>query len=397
MIIMPVSVLGISAIYLATPIVVFLYIYSVLKYRNQNFLSKKIIYVFLSYCIFVILISLVPILHDTDSYDLSKMTLYGIYIFILCFMLVSCYKKSYPTDFHYKMLRDIYWVSSINSIIAILVLVSDDIRGSVYSFIDTSPLNAVHIDIGMRSSGLFYFGGSIMSMFHCVVAYIGMIYVRYKKIHLGNRFFIFDLGLLIVNIIAIFISGRFGAVVIFLAFVAFLFLPSRISSVDKAFLLKLLSIFLCIGMIVLVYFYNELSRVIEWAFEFILNYTREGKIGSESTDVLKTMYRFPSDLLFGEGIFSQLLLGIDSGYILLIWYGGIATVILLLLVFSLFFIVVKSNTLKNEDVYKAYVFISFLILIGNFKDIYLFASNGMTQLYFILFLLSCCRDRVNQW
>lgn len=385
MLVIPMSILGVGSAILSFPIILLLFIFYFVR-SNPVFLSKEINLSFFIYFIFLIFVTLIPFIHATDSFELLVFIYYGFFIFVSSILLLVCYRCHYKENYQYIVLRNLYLIGSLNAVIAVSVLLSPEVKQIVYSVVDTNKTTEEYLASGMRSSGLFVFGGSIMSLFHCLIVYIGLVYVKYKQLHTNSKVFIIDVILLVFNVLAIFLSGRMGVIVILFTFSLILMLPTRLTRVNKLFVIKVLILAASLLASVILFYYEQFKKFIDWAFELFINILFRNEVGTASSDVLKSMYRFPSDMLFGEGIFSMLGLGIDSGYVLLIWYFGVlGLIIFLLLVVCSFLIVLQKE--KNKDIFSVYLFSLFLILIGNFKDIYLFGSSGIAQIYFISMLL----------
>lgn len=385
MLVIPMSISGVGSAILSFPIILISSFFYFIK-KDPDFLSKEVVLSLFFYFIFVVFVTLVPFIHATDSFDLLVFVYYGLFLFVSSFMLVFCYRCHYKENYQYILLRNLYLVGSLNAVVAVLVILSPEIKDVVYSVIDTSKTNEENLTSGLRSSGLFLFGGSIMSLFHCLIVYIGLVYVKYKKLYMNNTVFIFDVILLAFNVLAVFLSGRMGGVILIITFVTILVTPSKFSRVNKIFVLKIILLVSSVLTSIILFFYNDFKKFIEWAFELFINIFSGNEVGTASSDVLKSMYRFPSDMIFGEGVFSMIGLGIDSGYVLMTWYFGIfAILVFLAMLCSHFFIVLQKHS--NADVFAVYLFCLFLILIGNFKDIYLFGSSGVAQIYFISMIL----------
>jgi len=385
MLVIPMSILGVGSAILSFPIILLLFIFYFVK-SNPCFLSKEIILSISIYLVFLVFVALVPFIHGTDSFDLFVFICYGFLIYISSILLLVCYRCFYKEDYQYVVLRNLYLIGSLNAVIAVLVLLSPEVKQIVYGIVDTSEATEEYLASGMRSSGLFVFGGSIMSLFHCLIVYIGLVHVKYKQLHTNAKFFIIDTILIVFNVSAIFLSGRMGFIIILFTLSLILILPARVTRVNKLFVIKVLVLATFLLACVVLFYYEQFKNLIDWALELFVNILFRNEIGTASSDVLKSMYRFPSDMVFGEGIFSMLGLGIDSGYVLLIWYFGVLGLLsFLLMIFCKFLIVLKKQ--KNKDIFSVYLFSLFLILIGNFKDIYLFGSSGIAQIYFISILL----------
>lgn len=384
---MPMSILGIGGLYLSIPLLLFWCLISF--YKNPNLVvTKNYLFILFTFIFLLSFVALVPILHSQNYYDLVKMTSYGMLVFICCSLLVYCHKLNFDVYADKEILKNIYITGTINAFVAIAVLAVPALRTIVYSVIDTSPLNEVHLDIGMRSSGLFYFGGSIMSMFHCLIIYIAMIYVTNYK----NKINLYDYLFILTNVAGIFVSGRFGFVFLIIMLFTIIIVPRQIALVKKRIILNIFALAVFFSLILLFQYYDHFKRLLDWGFEFFTNYLNNGEIGSHSTDVLQTMYHFPKDILIGNGIFSQVELAIDSGFVLLIWYFGIISILVYGVLFFLHAIYVLHS--KNECIKKVFLLTLIITIVGNFKDIYLFASNGVTQIYIITLIICVSSNRI---
>ncbi|MBD8163460.1 hypothetical protein [Erwinia persicina] len=374
----PMSLFGISSIYLSLPIVAFNFLYNAFNRKYQKIKQQDLLLLLLAVLVLFIMITLGLIVHNSDSLDLLRMTFFGSMIFFVSFMLVSNYINHNAERALPVLMRDIFLVAVVNSFVAVLVLVSKEARELIYSVVTTSPKNELHLTIGMRSSGLFYFGGSIMSMFNFVVFYIGLAYLsNYKK-----KIHFYDIVMLLVVVLGTFISGRMGLIFIIALIMGVIFLPKQILKVKKSIVLKVIFFSVILFIFLVIYKYEEFRRLLNWALELFLNYINTGKISSVSTNTLETMYVLPTDILLGTGLFSQTEIGSDSGYVLLIWYFGAIAILSYLFVFFLHFMLVTAT--HNKILFRLFVFTLTAVLIGNFKDIYLFASNGISQIYFIM-------------
>ncbi|MGL5488746.1 MAG: hypothetical protein ACRDC6_21020 [Shewanella sp.] len=208
-----------------------------------------------------------------------------------------------------------------------------------------------------------------------------------------SKFVILDIILIASNALAVFLSGRMGALILIIGFLVIFFAPVALTRVSKSVVVSITLVISSFLSVVLAVYYEHFKKFIDWAFELFINVLNNERVTTASTEELKNMYHFPSDMIFGEGKFSMLGLGIDSGYVLLIWYFGIFAIIaLMLLFFSHVLIAMQGN--KNKDLLAVYMVCLFLILIGNVKDTYLFGSNGLTQIYFISFLLCIMNNKM---
>ncbi|EJB8540144.1 hypothetical protein P3532_03880 [Vibrio parahaemolyticus] len=390
MIVVPMTIKGYGALIIVAPIVAISY-FIVVIINNKRKISKAVLYVFVAYIISTIVISTIPSLYGTDNYDFVIFMSYGLFVFIVSYMLSELYLCCYKVDFQQYIIRDIYFIGVLNSFITIMVLISPEFSKFIYNIIDTSAVNKHQLSLGFRSSGLFYYGGSVMSMFHCICIYAGLNYIKNRES--GSS--IFSLIGLMANVNAVLISGRMGMMYLMLLLIIILLLPENISRCSKKTVKSILLLNGLFMLVIVLLYYEELKMLIEWAFELFINIFERGGVTTDSTEELKSMYRFPSDIIFGDGLFSQNRLKIDSGYVLLIWFFGVVGLtIFLSLILSIFLIALSKK--KNKDIFYLHVVVLSVILLGNFKDTYLFGSNGVTQLYFISLIASfrCFRHNI---
>lgn len=382
------SVLDVSSVYLSMPCIAITLMLTYKKNKRIIFAKTGLIKVLVSFFIIILMITLSQVIHGNDADELLKMTIFGFMLFVLALCIVCIYLNAYGENAFKFALADILCVAFINSLAAVLVLFSKELRELIYTVISTSPTNEIHLELGMRSSGLFYFGGSVMSMFNCLAMYFALVYKSNYKL---KGMFFYPLAFVLA--MGAFVSGRMGLMLIIIMFIFIMLTPYRISLVDKnkVFNLLIFSILSCV--LVFIFQYEKVHHLLAWALEVFINYFNDGSVSSKSTTVLATMYKFPSNILIGDGYFSQEGIGSDSGYILIGFYFGVIGVLSYLTVFLLHSTVVMNC--KNIILKRCLLFTIAIVIVGNFKDIYLFASNGVTQVYFIFLLFSLMSVKKN--
>lgn len=116
-------------------------------------------------------------------------------------------------------------------------------------------------------------------------------------------------------------------------------------------------------------FKKEIEPLFNFAFEAFINYFEKGSLESESTDQLKDMYIFPSDIktwLIGDGYWlnplgSGYYMNTDVGYLRMIYYFGIPGLILFFMV-HYFSINLADETQSKKII--TLVFIAYLALLN---------------------------------
>lgn len=94
-------------------------------------------------------------------------------------------------------------------------------------------------------------------------------------------------------------------------------------------LLRIFSIVLTITLVVVIFLYNTNSTVrefVRFAFEGFFKYAETGEFTTSSTEVLETMWIWPTDTqtwVIGTGLFNNFIYGTDIGYCRFILYCGV--------------------------------------------------------------------------
>lgn len=139
-----------------------------------------------------------------------------------------------------------------------------------------------------------------------------------------------------------------------------------------------------IGTIVCVYLYNtspRAYRLMRFAFESFFSLAESGKMSTSSTDLLNTMWHWPTDergWIFGYGVFSEWgRFGTDIGYCRFTNYCGLVGLFL----FSIYFMYNASVVARRFE--NARLFSLFLLALT--FVIWVKVSTDIFQLYALLF------------
>ena len=128
-------------------------------------------------------------------------------------------------------------------------------------------------------------------------------------------------------------------------------------------MLGLSSSFLTLSVVTAVYLYNTdeyYYNLIRFAFEGFFNLVEEGEFTTDSTEVLESMWLWPSDTktwIIGNGIYGLWTYGTDIGYCRLILYSGLVGFV----TFALSFVYYAYYFARKYPRY-VWLFVSFLAM-----------------------------------
>lgn len=163
---------------------------------------------------------------------------------------------------------------------------------------------------------------------------------------------------------------------------------------------ELFSVFcpvLIVGFVAFVYLFASNEQLVSWAFEIFINLGDGGKLESESTNQLRDMYIFPSEIktwFFGDGKTVNdsggFYMGSDVGYIRSIFYWGIiGTCLYLYIQYYMVRIGTNNNCEKSYRVFLSFLFIFFLVYW--LKDLY-----SIEKLICLFVMVQAMSYRMNQ-
>lgn len=133
---------------------------------------------------------------------------------------------------------------------------------------------------------------------------------------------------------------------------------------------------LIVGAGAFIYLFAENEELIKWAFELFINLDEMGSMESASTNELKEMYVFPTELktwIIGDGKslgkYTAFYMASDVGYVRSLFYWGITGTVIYYLIQYLCY--KDISTISPDNYFKSYLlFILLWLLIFSFKDFY---------------------------
>lgn len=193
----------------------------------------------------------------------------------------------------------------------------------------------------------------VMSLFYCLVAYIGLFTAR---------------------------TAMVGTVLSFALLAVFYFLDRNIPK-HQIKLFGLYTVLFFISGISLAYVY--FPHLTDWAFEMFYNLQETGSLSTQSSDTLYTLFDFPDntilEILFGQGFME--FRGNDQGFARLLFYFGFIGIITFFLYPMMLFLLVKT---KDTGVNLLFIIILIYTLILNVKG---FIDLNVFLYLFFFFLL----------
>ena len=283
----------------------------------------------------------------------------------------------------FQMLRIILLLGLMNSIFSILCLVSSSFSNFFYSIIHSNP-KLFEYPI-FRPSGLIYDGYSYASTLYSIFIIIAL---NYYKEATSNRDKVFSVFCFFVFLINITFLGRVGLAITLIYLVYFIF--KNFSFTKRT--IKQLSISLILLLILFMQLMNSNSVILnyfEWSTNFlVLLFDSNQSILDNSTinELLSNHFNFSmpiSGWIFGS---PKLLIynSYDPGITrLIIGYGLVVTIIFFSSLFLMASYVNRSKKM-NQITKEISITILLIIILGNFKDFYVFSPYSI---YFLFFLI----------
>lgn len=164
--------------------------------------------------------------------------------------------------------------------------------------------------------------------------------------------------------------------------------------VSSSYMIGAFLAFFAVAFIVGVYLYNTdeyYNSLIRFAFEGFFNLVEEGEFTTDSTEVLGTMWEWPTDTktwIIGSGIYALFAYGTDIGYCRLILYSGLTG----FLVFAMSFVYYAYYFARKYPRY-VWLFTGFLAMTF---IIWMKVSTDILMIYaFFFWFTSEESDRIN--
>lgn len=303
-------------------------------------------------------------------------------------MFVVTLAAKYIVDNHInsteKILKLIVEVGVIQNIISLVIFSNPDLSNILNDVQVVSDLDLLKFEetselriLGFGSS--FFTSGILNSMLLIVNSYL-FLKAKTKVEKLKYTLFFIILGFVGV------LKARTVFVGLILSLCYTLFISAK-SFVKQIVLITIVSTMIAYVIVLLLpNVYKQFEQVITFGFELFIKYFEFGSLESDSTNELKEMYVYPTEIrtyLIGDGLWtdpkdSLYYKGTDVGYLRLIFYFGILGMISFL---SFQFISFKEAWSKFKTTRYQYliIFLFLLFVILNFK--------GFTDFYFIFILI----------
>ena len=192
----------------------------------------------------------------------------------------------------------------------------------------------------------------------------------------------------------VFVSGRLGLFYLLIVLLLSLLLPFKFLKIKKFYTIVILFFSCLILTVISVLYWSIVQQMFLSMFEIFINFYSGSGATTNTSNVLSTMWFLPKNIFIGNGVFDLMQSNIsnksDSGYIMMLNFGGMTFLITMVMyIFLTYSLVNRSNKIINN----VCLFILLTILVGNMKDIYIFGISGITQVYFMLIVVSNMTDK----
>src|SRR5690606_8263873 len=354
-------------------------------FRDQkSFIPRQLVNLILLICLGLIIILLTTIFNNNlDPRFIGNSVQNVIYIF-------GAYYLVKRLNFDYLILIKVLVIAIFaHNLLALIMFWNISLLDFFWSFQHTGGNfeNAFEntVEFGTRFIGLgigsFFSGGMISSIGIILSAYLISVVPNKKKIWFFTFFFLAITSVFIARIayLSILIS------VLYLIYAYF-------KKGNIANLPKILFIIILLSLPVVLFIYFNLDSLLKLssfnhAFELLINVFSSGNLKTESTDVVKEMLIFPSELktiIIGDAKFydddGSFYMSTDVGYSRLLFYFGIpGTISYFLIQIYISYLILKVNV--KGSLFNSIIYLLLLLLfIGNIKGLLDF--NWLMFLFF---------------
>lgn len=346
--------------------------------KKSDFIAKKIFYI--PYITIIVFASISIAINNGANLRLLKLLIFIPFIFWSSKLV---WTRLFKDKTQFQILRIILLLGLMNSMFSILCLVNSSFSNFFYSIIHSNP-KLFEYPI-FRPSGLIYDGYSYASTLYSIFIIIAL---NYYKEATSNKEKLFSVFCFFVFLINISFLGRFGLAITLIYLLYFIF--KNLSFTKKT--IKQLSISLILLLILFLLLINSNSIILnyfEWSTNFlILLFDSNQSILENSTlnELVNNHFNFNmpiSGWIFGS---PKLLIynSIDPGITrLIIGYGLIVAIIFFSYLFLIISYVNRSKKM-NQITKEISIAILLIIILGNFKDYYIFSPYSI---YFLFFLI----------
>lgn len=382
-----------------------LIIYHLIKTKGRIKAPKLLINPLIVYIYLLGISTIVMLLNQ--SYDYSFIILYCINILFLIggFLL---YYYFYSSDSILSFLNEIFLVIFIQSVFVLSMTLMPNLGDYIRFLINNkSWVDEMHLTslaaTPFRGNGV---SGSVLWDFG-VQQSIGLILCSYL-IYTSNKKTIYYFIAYFTILFSVLVTGRSGLLGLATSLLFFIYKGKDLYSAKKHNIkIKIALIFLFISPLI---FYNinlsKFENILRFGFEFFYNLEEKGEFSSDSTDALFTNHLTLShniNLLFGDGKYTNdinnkdLAYGdTDSGFLRHLYYYGIFSCILYILIFYLFYKIINSIPKSKYKLRLIYTSIMLFYIIIHIKGDFLLASyQNMNFLFISYFFFTKDKQLVN--
>jgi hypothetical protein len=375
-------------------------VFIVTKQANEAkdiFIGKNFIRYLLAFAAIIFISAVSIIINGTTDMEFIKYPLSLVFILLAGYLLHFLTRKVYGKINYIIILDFIIAAVLVQVLIALLAFMIPAFSEALLNIQNFSSLEASKLEstTGFRLNGFgsTFFGAGVINGFALLSI---AVMVKQPKIS-GRR--ILYLSFAFVAILALGAMMARTTLVGGVMGILFLFIPKttiskRMLKIKTKFFAYMLLIPAAIIVIVFALFPSlaeSMENAAAFGFEMFVNYSETGSFSTASTDILENMYVFPDNAktyIIGDGHYYikpgdpayGYYKGTDVGYLRLIYYFGIAG----LLIYLMLQYTAVINALKNnprDNVFRIYILLVFvLLLINNLK--------GFTDLFFLINLFA---------
>ncbi|MFV7790548.1 hypothetical protein ACNO6Z_06770 [Aliarcobacter lanthieri] len=296
------------------------------------------------------------------------------------------------------LIKTIYFVGVIHSIIMMLSFFIPTFREILYSFIFLGENGKEFVELNQRSPGLTSSGGDSLSVFQSTAFVFGIYYVIYYIKEISLLRLVIHLCFFVLLLFSILLSARTGLILLILGIsllltfklCSFLYTFRFIKSTVKKSIVILLLMTIFIVLIYNIFIDSDYTRFTKRAFEIFTTYEQRGNLGTTSTDKLREMYFLPNNerqLIYGNGNFgrdtSLELIESDVGYVRILFGSGAIGMVLFYLPIILIYLVLIKTTIK-QNLFLPFTYVILMILVVNFKVLHLYSLNFGFKIFILL-------------
>lgn len=371
-----------------TIVQIFGLLYSLLYFFKYRIPKVYLSVIILGLIIFSVgFISAKIINHDGDL-DVAKRGVLMISYVFTGFWIIKLIASSVQEYSIYTVIRYLILITLIQAIISFIFFIFPNISESYRSIISINP-NTQNFMEKLSTYRLIGIGDVKYATGAVQYGLVMWGIITLSCIRRGKTYFSFPQSIALVTVFTLagIMSGRVFFVILLCTPIYIAYLENNIIKGIIVFT-KLYTPVLVFLLIAFIYLLSKYSDLIAWAFELFINYGSGGSLESESTNQLKDMYIYPTNLktwLFGDGRSISdtgfFYMNSDVGYIRSIFYWGIiGTLIYYGIQYKLYLIFKKIS--NHIIMNKYYLFIIIWLYIYSLKDFY------SAEKFLILFIIA---------